>query len=92
MPVIETKLDTRDATFAKNRDAMNRGERLVIATPEAEFSATVVRRGEERHVFCHGQQSTLSLVDPLAHAGEEEAHGGHLMAPMSGVIVAVMSW
>jgi len=69
---------------------MNRGERLVIATPEAEFSATVVRRGEERHVFCHGQQSTLSLVDPLAHAGEEEAHGGHLMAPMSGVIVAVM--
>ena len=55
-----------------------------------EFSATVVRHGEERHVFCHGQQRKLSLVDPLAHAGEEEAHGGHLMAPMSGTVVAVM--
>jgi 3-methylcrotonyl-CoA carboxylase alpha subunit len=30
------------------------------------------------------------LVDPLAHAGVEDAHGGHLMAPMSGVVVAVM--
>ena len=30
------------------------------------------------------------MVDPLAHAGEEEAHAGHLMAPMSGTIVAVM--
>jgi 3-methylcrotonyl-CoA carboxylase alpha subunit len=68
----------------------NRGGRLAIATPEAEFTATVVRDGEERHVFCHGQQRKLSLVDPLAHAGEEEAHGGHLMAPMSGTVVAVM--
>jgi 3-methylcrotonyl-CoA carboxylase alpha subunit len=32
----------------------------------------------------------LSVVDPLAHAGLEEAHGGHLMAPMSGTVVAVM--
>jgi 3-methylcrotonyl-CoA carboxylase alpha subunit len=30
------------------------------------------------------------LVDPLAHAGAEEAHGGHLTAPMSGTVVAVM--
>jgi len=32
----------------------------------------------------------LTLVDPLAHAGEEEAHAGHLTAPMSGTVVAVM--
>jgi 3-methylcrotonyl-CoA carboxylase alpha subunit len=31
----------------------------------------------------------LRLVDPLAHAGEEAPHGGHLKAPMSGSIVAV---
>ena len=68
----------------------NRGGRLVVATPDAEFSATVVRHGEERHVFCHGEQRKLSLVDPLAHAGVEEAHGGHLMAPMSGTVVAVL--
>jgi 3-methylcrotonyl-CoA carboxylase alpha subunit len=29
-------------------------------------------------------------IDPMAHAGEEEAHGGHLMAPMSGTVVAVL--
>jgi len=41
-------------------------------------------------VFCHGEQHRLTLVDPLAHAGEEEAHGGHLTAPMSGTVVAVL--
>jgi 3-methylcrotonyl-CoA carboxylase alpha subunit len=67
-----------------------RDGRLVIATPGAEFVATVVRHGEERHVFCHGEQRKLSVVDSLAHAGEEEPHGGHLMAPMSGTVVAVL--
>ncbi len=67
-----------------------RGGRLVVATPGAEFVATVVPFGEERHVFCHGEQRTLRRLDPLAHAGEEEAHGGHLMAPMSGTVVAVL--
>ena len=32
----------------------------------------------------------LRLVDPLAHAGTEEAHAGHLAAPMSGTVVAVL--
>ena len=32
----------------------------------------------------------LRLIDPLAHSGEEEPHGGHLMAPMSGTVVAVL--
>jgi 3-methylcrotonyl-CoA carboxylase alpha subunit len=67
-----------------------RDGRLAIATPGAEWLVTVVRLGEERHVFCQAGHWRLSLVDPLAHAGEEEAHGGHLMAPMSGTVVAVM--
>ncbi len=67
-----------------------RDGRLVIATPGEEYVATVVRLGEERHVFCRGEQRKFLLVDPLAHAGEEEPHGGHLMAPMSGTVVAVM--
>ena len=37
-----------------------------------------------------GARRRLTLIDPLAHAGEEEAHAGHLMAPMSGTVVAVM--
>ncbi len=67
-----------------------RDGRLVVATPGMEFAATVVPLGEERHVFCHGGQWKLLRLDPLAHAGEEEARGGHLMAPMSGTLVAVM--
>ena len=40
-------------------------------------------------MFARGARRRLRFVDPLAHAGEEEAHAGHLMAPMSGSIVAV---
>jgi 3-methylcrotonyl-CoA carboxylase alpha subunit len=67
-----------------------RDGRLVIATPGSETSATVVRLGDERHVFAHEGHWRLVLVDPLAHAGEEEAHGGHLMAPMSGTVVGIL--
>jgi 3-methylcrotonyl-CoA carboxylase alpha subunit len=67
-----------------------RDGRLAIATAGAGILATVVRLGDERHVFCRGVHTKLALVDPLEHAGEEEAHGGHLTAPMSGTVVAVM--
>jgi len=63
---------------------------LDIVTGNAEFRATVVPQGEERHVFCRGMHRKLLLIDPLAHAGEVEAHGGHLTAPMSGTVVAVL--
>jgi 3-methylcrotonyl-CoA carboxylase alpha subunit len=65
-------------------------QRLAIRTDADEFRATVVPHGEERHVFCGGEHRRLRLVDPMAHAGEEEAHGGHLVAPMSGTVVAVL--
>ncbi|MEO8305254.1 MAG: acetyl/propionyl/methylcrotonyl-CoA carboxylase subunit alpha [Betaproteobacteria bacterium] len=67
-----------------------RAGRLVIATKDAEFVATVVRHGDERHVFVHDGHWRVDRIDPLAHAGEEEAPGGHLRAPMSGLVVAVM--
>ena len=38
---------------------------------------------------CTGHLKLL-LVDPLEHAGEEEVHGGHLRAPMSGTVVSVL--
>ncbi len=47
-------------------------------------------QGEERYVFCGGELHRLRLIDPLAHSGEEEVHAGHLMAPMSGAVVAVL--
>ena len=63
---------------------------LTILAGGSRRRATVVAQGEERHVFAHDARRRLRLVDPLAHAGEEEAHAGHLMAPMSGTIVAVL--
>ena len=52
--------------------------------------AAVVRDGDVRHVFAPRERARLTLEDPLAHAGESAEHGGHLAAPMSGTVVAVM--
>jgi 3-methylcrotonyl-CoA carboxylase alpha subunit len=50
----------------------------------------VVRAGEQFHVFYAGSQHTLGYVDPLLHAGDTEAEGGRLTAPMPGKIVALL--
>ncbi|HEX6137369.1 MAG TPA: acetyl-CoA carboxylase biotin carboxylase subunit [Casimicrobiaceae bacterium] len=52
--------------------------------------ATVVRDGDVRHVFAPGARARLVREDPLADAGDVVEHGGHLTAPMSGTVVAVM--
>ncbi len=64
--------------------------RLAIVCGGAEYRATVIALGEMRHVFHGGMQRRLRLVDLLAQAGEVEVHGGHLIAPMSGTVIAVM--
>ena len=63
----------------------------MIAVDGAEFVATVVA-ARARSGTCSSAARTggSSFVDRLAHAGEDEPHGGHLMAPMSGTVVAVM--
>ncbi len=66
------------------------GDGFRVRLDESSFTATVVVRGDERYVFCGGEMTRLRLIDPLAHSGEEEPHGGHLMAPMSGTVVAVL--
>jgi 3-methylcrotonyl-CoA carboxylase alpha subunit len=65
------------------------GDDLAVTLAGRRMLATVVPLGEERIVFCAGQMQRLHLADSLAHAGEDEHHGGHLTAPMSGTIVAV---
>ena len=57
---------------------------------EANFAASVVRDGNVLHVFSPAARARLSRVDPLAHADDEAGHPGHLAAPMSGTVVAVM--
>ena len=52
---------------------------------------TVRRDGELFHVFTGGSHYALHYRDPLAHAGEAEAEGGRLTAPMPGKVVAVLA-
>ena len=70
--------------------AGGRGDGMVITLDGAHFAASVVPLGDQRYVFVDGQLHRLTLVDPLAHASDDEHRGGHLTAPMSGTIVAVL--
>ncbi len=56
----------------------------------ATIKGSVVRVGEHLHVFYQGQHYDLHYQDALAHAGDAEAEGGRLTAPMPGKIVAVL--
>jgi 3-methylcrotonyl-CoA carboxylase alpha subunit len=64
---------------------------LAITLDGARVTVGVVPLGEERYVFSSVDMARLRLVDPLAHAADDAVAGdGHLMAPMSGSIVAVL--
>ena len=63
---------------------------LVLKIADRTISGTVVRDGEHFHVFSQGAHTDLHYSDALAHAGESEAEGGRLTAPMPGKIVAVL--
>ena len=67
-----------------------RDQRLILEFDGIAVAATVIADGDERHVFANGVRRRLTFIDPLAHAAQAEMHGGHLTAPMSGAIVAVM--
>src|SRR5512135_431673 len=66
-----------------------RDTRLVIEAAGQVFDAKVAANGDVRDVFVAGEHARLTRIDPLAHAGETDEHGGRLTAPMSGTVVAV---
>jgi 3-methylcrotonyl-CoA carboxylase alpha subunit len=67
------------------------GADLSIKLGAASMHGTVRRDGDTFHVFTAGNHFTLIYNDPMAHAGEAEAAGGRLTAPMPGKVVAVMA-
>ena len=50
--------------------------------------STVHWQGEVAHVFTPRGAARISLLDPLAHAGEAASEGGRLTAPMPGKVVS----
>ena len=66
------------------------GQHMVLKLDGATVRGTVVREADVFHVFSGGVHHVLHYSDPLAHAGEAEAEGGRLTAPMPGKIVALL--
>src|SRR5471032_278316 len=67
------------------------GDDFSIKLGEQAAHGTVRRDGDVFHVFTGGQHYALTYNDPMAHAGEAEAEGGRLTAPMPGKVVAVLA-
>jgi len=67
------------------------GATLAIRLGATALHGTVRRDGELFHVFTGGRHFVLTYHDPMAHAGEVEAAGGRLTAPMPGKVVAILA-
>jgi 3-methylcrotonyl-CoA carboxylase alpha subunit len=67
------------------------GASLSIKLGATSIHGTVRRDGDVFHVFTGGRHFALTYNDPMAHAGEAEAAGGRLTAPMPGKVVAVLA-
>lgn len=55
------------------------GQRLV---------AQIYAQGETVHVFAGQGATQITVIDPLAHAGDSQSEGGRLTAPMPGKVVS----
>ncbi len=67
------------------------GAGLSVRMGDTSVHGTVRRDGDTFHVFSGGLHHVLHYADPMAHAGEAEAEGGRLTAPMPGKVVAVLA-
>jgi 3-methylcrotonyl-CoA carboxylase alpha subunit len=67
------------------------GAELSITLGATSMHGAVRRDGDNFHVFTGGRHFVLAYNDPMAHAGEAEAAGGRLTAPMPGKVVAVLA-
>jgi 3-methylcrotonyl-CoA carboxylase alpha subunit len=77
-----------------NVDAASNGECIALTlggeTGESLINARVLHHGLQRVVLLHGERYEFSAVDLYAPPHEDEAHAGHLTAPMPGAVVSVL--
>ena len=66
------------------------GDTLRLEVEGKRLAAPVVLEGSALEVFLNGERHAFQIIDPLAHAGEEEAAAGSLLAPMPGAITALL--
>jgi 3-methylcrotonyl-CoA carboxylase alpha subunit len=65
-------------------------DRPTLIVDSERIRASVVTQGAARNVFGDGLRRRFTLVDPMTGHDEQADTGGHLRAPMSGTIVAVL--
>ena len=80
-----------EVTIGKHRIAagLAQGQDLLVSLDGRLLRARVICDGEERVVFCDGATTRLTLIDPWRAPASDDAGVGHLLAPMSGTIIAV---
>ncbi len=66
------------------------GKSVSLRMDDQLLAGRVVRVGDSFHVFHAGRHQQLDWSDPIAHAGQHEADGGRLTAPMPGKIIQLL--
>ncbi len=64
------------------------GDGIVLHYAGLRVMVQVLRSGEVAHVFTPQGATQITVLDALAHAGEAQAEGGRLTAPMPGKVVS----
>ena len=64
------------------------GDGLWVVWGGVRQHSTVYAQGDIHHVFTPQGATRISLLDPLAHAGEAPSESGRLSAPMPGKVVS----
>ena len=64
------------------------GDALVISLADARSVVNLYRKGDVAQVFTAQGATQIIAIDALAHAGETQAEGGRLTAPMPGKVVS----
>ena len=83
--VLELLVDghTAQLQFKQNQDGS-----LDVRYGDLRATAHIYQNGDVAHVFTAQGATQIIAIDPLAHAGEVQAEGGRLTAPMPGKVVS----
>jgi len=81
---LQLRVEEAGATLQFSRH----GDDIVLHYGGLRVVAQVLRSGEVAHVFTPQGATQITVLDALAHAGEAQAEGGRLTAPMPGKVVS----
>jgi 3-methylcrotonyl-CoA carboxylase alpha subunit len=81
---LQLRVEEAGATLQFSRH----GDGIVLHYAGLRVLVQVLRSGEVAHVFTPQGATQITVLDALAHAGEAQAEGGRLTAPMPGKVVS----